>query len=180
MVTDEWATAGVALDVGDPLRLRPLRSPLGHLPSFVHAGLPSGRLTSSNVATWVLSIQDSNTAPQISQDTWPLCGIKYAASRRLYSAPHSHRTSVVSILEICARNLPVPVHKASFGGGLEPGTHRCSLHLHLPWLDDQWASGCRNGAELWRRLLLPGDNCNPDDGENNPQPKNSASQRSPA
>ena len=76
-----------ALDVGDPLRLRPLRSPLGHLPSFVHAGLPSGRLTSSNVATWVLSIQDSNTAPQISQDTSPPCGIKHAASRRLYSAP---------------------------------------------------------------------------------------------
>ena len=33
------------------------------------AGFPSGRLTSSNVATWVLSIQDSNTAPQTSQDT---------------------------------------------------------------------------------------------------------------
>jgi transposase len=22
----------------------------------------------------------------------------------------------------------------------------------LPWLDEQWAAGCRNGAELWRRL----------------------------
>jgi len=22
----------------------------------------------------------------------------------------------------------------------------------LPMLDAQWASGCRNGAELWRRL----------------------------
>src|SRR5713226_4430855 len=33
------------------------------------AGFPSGRSTSSNVATWVLSNQDSNTAPQTSQDT---------------------------------------------------------------------------------------------------------------
>jgi transposase len=31
-------------------------------------------------------------------------------------------------------------------------TRQSSLDLHLPWLDDQWASGCRNGAELWRRL----------------------------
>jgi transposase len=31
-----------------------------------------------------------------------------------------------------------------------------SLDLHLPWLDDQWASGCRNGAELWRRLTARG------------------------
>ena len=26
----------------------------------------------------------------------------------------------------------------------------------LPWLDDQWAAGCRNGAELWRRLTERG------------------------
>ena len=26
----------------------------------------------------------------------------------------------------------------------------------MPWLDDQWASGCRNGAELWRRLEVRG------------------------
>ena len=31
-----------------------------------------------------------------------------------------------------------------------------SLDVHLPWLDDQWASGCRNGAELWRRLITRG------------------------
>ena len=31
-------------------------------------------------------------------------------------------------------------------------TRQSSLDLHLPWLDDQWATGCRNGAELWRRL----------------------------
>ena len=27
-----------------------------------------------------------------------------------------------------------------------------SLDAHLPWLDAQWESGCRKGAELWRRL----------------------------
>jgi transposase len=27
-----------------------------------------------------------------------------------------------------------------------------SLDMHLPWLDDQWAAGCRNGTEIWRRL----------------------------
>jgi transposase len=31
-------------------------------------------------------------------------------------------------------------------------TRQSSLDPHLPWLDNQWASGCRNGAELWRRL----------------------------
>jgi transposase len=35
-------------------------------------------------------------------------------------------------------------------------TRQSSLDLHLPWLDDQWASGCRNGAELWRRLQARG------------------------
>jgi transposase len=31
-------------------------------------------------------------------------------------------------------------------------TRESSLDQYLPWLDNQWASGCRNGAELWRRL----------------------------
>jgi len=31
-------------------------------------------------------------------------------------------------------------------------TRQSSLDLHLPWQDEQWASGCRNGAELWRGL----------------------------
>ena len=35
-------------------------------------------------------------------------------------------------------------------------TRQSSFDLHLPWLDDQWASGCRNGAELWRRLKARG------------------------
>jgi transposase len=31
-----------------------------------------------------------------------------------------------------------------------------SLDVHLPFLDAQWLSGCRNGAELWRRLRMQG------------------------
>lgn len=31
-----------------------------------------------------------------------------------------------------------------------------SLDPYLPWLDEQWATGCRNGAELWRRLRARG------------------------
>jgi len=34
----------------------------------LHRGFPSGRLTSSNVPTWVLSNQDSKIAPQTLQD----------------------------------------------------------------------------------------------------------------
>ena len=34
----------------------------------LHVGFPSGRLTNSNVATWVLSNQDSSVAPQTLQD----------------------------------------------------------------------------------------------------------------
>jgi hypothetical protein len=68
-------------------------------------GFPSGHLTSSNVATWVLSIQDSSVAPQTLQDVWPVCGTKNFASVRLYSAPQSHRT-IVAILGICAYGTP--------------------------------------------------------------------------
>src|SRR5258706_278474 len=57
-------------------------------------GFRSGRLTSSNVATWVLSNQDSNVAPQTLQETWPVCGTKNFVSVRLYSAPQSHWTIV--------------------------------------------------------------------------------------
>jgi transposase len=35
-------------------------------------------------------------------------------------------------------------------------TRQSSLDVHLPWLDDQWASGGRNGADLWRRLTARG------------------------
>jgi transposase len=29
-------------------------------------------------------------------------------------------------------------------------TRQSSLDRHLPWLDAQWSSGCRNSADLWR------------------------------
>ena len=31
-----------------------------------------------------------------------------------------------------------------------------SLEPYLPWLDEQWEAGCRNGAALWRALQLRG------------------------
>ena len=39
------------------------------------------------------------------------------------------------------------------GGGGD--VFRCRsnfLEPHLAWLDAEWSAGCRNGAELWRRL----------------------------
>jgi hypothetical protein len=53
-----------AASVGRPTALRPLGG---------HTGFWSGRLTSSNVETWVLSNQDSNVAPQ----TCCVTGVRY-------------------------------------------------------------------------------------------------------
>ena len=35
-------------------------------------------------------------------------------------------------------------------------TRESSLEVHLPWLEEQWTAGSRNGAELWRRLRQHG------------------------
>jgi transposase len=35
-------------------------------------------------------------------------------------------------------------------------TRESSLEPHLPWLDQQWVAGRRNGAELWRTLQAQG------------------------
>lgn len=35
-------------------------------------------------------------------------------------------------------------------------TRQSSLTPRLPWLKREWAGGCRNGAELWRRLRAAG------------------------
>ena len=35
-------------------------------------------------------------------------------------------------------------------------TRQSSLDAHLPLLDAQWAAGCHNGTELWRRLKMHG------------------------
>ena len=43
------------------------------------------------------------------------------------------------------------------GGRTEPFRSRASLlEPHLDWLGAAWEAGCRNGAELWRRLLARG------------------------
>lgn len=49
-----------------------------------------------------------------------------------------------------SRNL---VRQISRGGGTDMfRTRQSPLDGHLPFLDAQWSGGCRNGAELWRRL----------------------------
>ena len=35
-------------------------------------------------------------------------------------------------------------------------TRESALEVHLPWLEEQWSAGLRNGAELWRRLRKHG------------------------
>ena len=35
-------------------------------------------------------------------------------------------------------------------------SRQSTLDVHLPFLDAQWDAGCRNGAELWRRLRAQG------------------------
>ena len=35
-------------------------------------------------------------------------------------------------------------------------TRESSLESYLPWLNDQWTAGSRNGADLWRRLRTQG------------------------
>lgn len=45
------------------------------------------------------------------------------------------------------------VRQISRGGGMDVFRTRLStLDSHLPFLEAQWTGGCRNGAELWRRL----------------------------
>src|SRR5450755_5068114 len=68
-----------------------------------HSGSLSGRLTSSNEGTWMLSHHASSAAPQTVQTAPPVCGAKNLSSVRLYSAPQLHRT-IVAIFGICARN----------------------------------------------------------------------------
>jgi hypothetical protein len=38
------------------------------------------------------------------------------------------------------------------GGGDVSRCRSSTLEPHLAWLDAEWAAGCRNSAELWRRL----------------------------
>ena len=53
-----------------------------------------------------------------------------------------------------SRNL---VRQISRGGGNDVfRTRQSTLDGHLPFLDAQWTGGCRNGTELWRRLIALG------------------------
>jgi hypothetical protein len=45
---------------------------------------------------------------------------------------------------------------SAIAGSLSVGSFGRALERHLPWLDAQWSSGCRNGVDLWRRLKEQG------------------------
>ena len=65
-------------------------------------------------------------------------------------------TSIREIVRRTGRSRKLVREIARGGGG---DVFRCrsnSLEPHLAWLDAEWAAGCRNGAELWRRLRSSG------------------------
>jgi transposase len=69
-----------------------------------------------------------------------------------------HKTGV-SIKEIVRRTgrARKVVRDIVRGGRTEPFRPRASLlEPHLEWLAAEWEGGCRNGAELWRRLRARG------------------------
>jgi hypothetical protein len=88
-----------------------------------HAGVLSGRLTSSNEGTWVLFHHDSSAAPQTVQTASPVCGTKNFVSVRLNSAPQLHRT-IVAIPAICAWNRRFSSVEV---GDNQTGSHLASL-----------------------------------------------------
>jgi hypothetical protein len=68
ILVDQWRRQiGVHFPNMRPRRCRSSQSSC-HNQTDPLPGFPSGRLTSSNVATWVLSNQDSSVAPQTLQD----------------------------------------------------------------------------------------------------------------
>jgi transposase len=61
-------------------------------------------------------------------------------------------TPIKEIVRLTGRSRKLVREIVRGGGG---DVFRCrsnSLEPHLAWLDAEWAAGCRNGAELWRRL----------------------------
>lgn len=65
-------------------------------------------------------------------------------------------TSIKQIVRRTGRSRNL-VRQVIRGGSTDIFRVRLStIDAHLPFLDAQWASGCRNGAELWRRLKVQG------------------------
>jgi transposase len=54
----------------------------------------------------------------------------------------------------CSRKLVRRVIRGETGDVFR--TRQSTLDAHLPFLEAEWSNGCRNGAELWRRLKARG------------------------
>jgi transposase len=92
-----------------------------------------------------------------------------AAERLRYESYRRREDANAVVLELSKGGLAIKeiVRRTGFSRGLVRNvlrgqradifrTRQSALDPHLPWLDEQWAAGVRNGAELWRRLKRQG------------------------
>ena len=92
-----------------------------------------------------------------------------AAERLQYEGYLRREDTNAAIMAIAKKGISIKeiVRRTSYSRGLvrrilrgERGdvfrVRESSLEGHLPWLEDQWTAGCRNGADLWRRLKPQG------------------------
>jgi transposase len=91
------------------------------------------------------------------------------AERRQWDGFQRRQEATDAVLELTSRGTPLKqvvrqlglarmtVRRIVRGGGTDMFRIRISsLEPHLATLDAQWRDGCRNGAELWRRLRAQG------------------------
>jgi transposase len=92
-----------------------------------------------------------------------------AAERAQYEGWRQRAAADATVLQLHAAGAPIKeivrrtgrarkvVRDIVRGGRTEPFRPRASLlEPHLEWLSAEWEGGCRNGAELWRRLRARG------------------------
>jgi transposase len=92
-----------------------------------------------------------------------------AAERLQYEGYLRREETNAAILALASRNIPIKeiVRQTGHSRGLVRRILRgqrsdvfrvreSSLELHLPWLEEQWSTGERNGAALWRHLKTRG------------------------
>jgi transposase len=92
-----------------------------------------------------------------------------AAERLQYEGYLRREETDAAILELASKGIAIKeiVRRTGHSRGLVRRVLRgqrfdvfrvreSSLELHLPWLEEQWAAGQRNGAALWRQLKSQG------------------------
>lgn len=89
------------------------------------------------------------------------------AERLQYDGYLRREETNAAILALSEQGIAIKVHRTGYSRGLIRKILRgqrsdvfrirkSSLEPYLPWLDEQWDAGCRNGAALWRALKEPG------------------------